>query len=72
MGLGVGKDVYVIEILESFYVEIIIFPIIFGGQTPPGSWCLPAPNKTIPESTRFLHFAACPGLFQAKKYPSVS
>ena len=35
MVLCVGKEFYVIQILEFFYVEIIIFPIIFGGQTPP-------------------------------------
>ena len=35
MVLCVGKEFYVIQILELFYVEIIIFPIIFGGQTPP-------------------------------------
>ena len=34
MVLCVGKEFYVIQILELFYVEIIIFPIIFGGQTP--------------------------------------
>lgn len=35
MVLGMGKEFYVIQILESFYVEIIIFPVIFDGQTPP-------------------------------------
>lgn len=35
MVLCVGKEFYVIQILESFYVEIIIFPVIFDGQTPP-------------------------------------
>ena len=35
MVLYVGKEFYVIQILESFYVEIIIFLVIFGGQTPP-------------------------------------
>ena len=34
MVLCVGKEFYVIQILELFYVEIIIFPVIFGGQTP--------------------------------------
>ena len=34
MVLCVGKEFYVIQILESFYVEIIIFPVIFDGQTP--------------------------------------
>ena len=34
MVLYVGKKLYVIQILESFYVEIIIFPVIFDGQTP--------------------------------------
>ena len=32
MVLCVGKLVYVIQILELFYVEIIIFPVIFDGQ----------------------------------------
>ena len=32
--LCVGKEFYIIQILELFYVEIIIFPIIFDGQTP--------------------------------------
>ena len=36
MVLCVGKEFYVIQILELFYVEIIIFPVIFDGQTPPG------------------------------------
>ena len=35
MVLCVGKEFYVIQILELFYVEIIIFPVIFDGQTPP-------------------------------------
>ena len=35
MVLYVGKEFYVIQILELFYVEIIIFPVIFDGQTPP-------------------------------------
>ena len=35
MVLCVGKEFYVIQILEFFYVEIIIFPVIFDGQTPP-------------------------------------
>ena len=35
MVLYVGKKLYVIQILESFYVEIIIFPVIFDGQTLP-------------------------------------
>ena len=34
MVLYVGKEFYVIQILELFYVEIIIFPVIFDGQTP--------------------------------------
>ena len=34
MVLYVGKEFYVIQILESFYVEIIIFLVIFDGQTP--------------------------------------
>ena len=34
MVLCVGKEFYVIQILELFYVEIIIFPVIFDGQTP--------------------------------------
>ena len=38
MVLCVGKEFYVIQILESFYVEIIIFPVIFDGQTPSGSY----------------------------------
>ena len=38
MVLYVGKEFYVIQILELFYVEIIIFPVIFGGQTPPGKF----------------------------------
>ena len=33
MVLCVGKEFYVIQILELFYVEIIIFPVIFDGQT---------------------------------------
>ena len=37
MVLYVGKEFYVIQILESFYVEIIIFPVIFDGQTPLGA-----------------------------------
>ena len=32
--LCVGKEFYIIQILELFYVEIIIFPVIFDGQTP--------------------------------------
>mgnify|MGYP000538696132 CR=1 FL=1 len=36
MVLCVGKEFYVIQILELFYVEIIIFPVIFDGQTPLG------------------------------------
>ena len=35
MVLYIDNEFYVIQILESFYVEIIIFPIIFGGQIPP-------------------------------------
>ena len=35
MVLCVDKEFYVIQILELFYVEIIIFPVIFDGQTPP-------------------------------------
>ena len=38
MVLYVGKKLYIIQILESFYVEIIIFPVIFDGQTPPGAF----------------------------------
>ena len=34
MVLCVGKEFYVIKILELFYVEIIIFPVIFDGLTP--------------------------------------
>ena len=34
MVLCVGKKIYIIKILESFYVEIIIFLVIFDGQTP--------------------------------------
>ena len=34
MVLYVDNEFYVIQILESFYVEIIIFPVIFDGQTP--------------------------------------
>ena len=34
--IAVGKEFYVIQILELFYVEIIIFPVIFDGQTPLG------------------------------------
>ena len=37
MVLYVGKEFYVIQILELFYVEIIIFPVIFDGQTPLGA-----------------------------------
>ena len=37
MVLCVGKEFYVIQILELFYVEIIIFPVIFDGQTPLGA-----------------------------------
>ena len=33
--LKLASTFYVIQILESFYVEIIIFPVIFDGQTPP-------------------------------------
>ena len=32
MVLCVGKEFYVIQILELFYVEIIIFPVIFDGN----------------------------------------
>ena len=32
--LYIDNEFYVIQILESFYVEIIIFPVIFDGQTP--------------------------------------
>ena len=32
MVLCMGKECYVISILEFFYVKIIIFPIIFGGH----------------------------------------
>ena len=35
MVLCIDKKLYVIQILESFYVEIIIFPVIFDGQTLP-------------------------------------
>lgn len=35
MVLYIDNEFYVIQILESFYVEIIIFPVIFDGQTPP-------------------------------------
>ena len=38
MVLCVGKEFYVIQILELFYVEIIIFPVIFDGQTPPAKY----------------------------------
>ena len=31
-----GKKIYVIYSLEFFYVEIIILPVIFDGQTPLG------------------------------------
>ena len=34
MVLYIDNEFYVIQILESFYVEIIIFPVIFDGQTP--------------------------------------
>ena len=34
MVLYVDNEFYVIQILESFYVEFIIFPVIFDGQTP--------------------------------------
>ena len=33
MVLYIDNEFYVIQILESFYVEIIIFPVIFDGQT---------------------------------------
>ena len=32
MVLCVGKEFYVIQILELFYVEIIIFPVIFRSE----------------------------------------
>ena len=32
---SIDNEFYVIQILELFYVEIIIFPVIFDGQTPP-------------------------------------
>ena len=35
MVLYIDNEFHVIQILESFYVEIIIFPVIFDGQTPP-------------------------------------
>ena len=38
MVLYIDNEFYVIQILESFYVEIIIFPVIFDGQTPPDSF----------------------------------
>ena len=31
MVLYVGKEFHIIQILEFFYVEIIIFPVIFDG-----------------------------------------
>lgn len=34
MVLYIDNEFYVIQILESFYVEFIIFPVIFDGQTP--------------------------------------
>ena len=34
MVLYIDNEFYVIQILELFYVEIIIFPVIFDGQTP--------------------------------------
>ena len=36
MVLYIDNEFYVIQILELFYVEIIIFPVIFDGQTPLG------------------------------------
>lgn len=38
MVLYIDNEFYVIQILESFYVEIIIFPVIFDGQTPMWSY----------------------------------
>ena len=40
MVLYIDNEFYVIQILESFYVEIIIFPVIFDGQTPMLSICV--------------------------------
>lgn len=40
MVLYIDNEFYVIQILESFYVEIIIFPVIFDGQTPMWSLAL--------------------------------
>ena len=36
MVLYIDNEFYVIQILESFYVEIIIFLVIFGEQTSTG------------------------------------
>ena len=76
MVLYIDNEFYVIQILESFYVEIIIFPVIFDGQTPMlfvppckhGTVC----GKTIIMLADFVHsspghsftfcrFYRCPG-----------
>lgn len=49
MVLCVGKEFYVIQILELFYVEIIIFPVIFDGQTPPAFLPASLPAFTFAE-----------------------
>ena len=54
MVLYVGKEFYVIQILESFYVEIIIFPVIFGGQTPPVK--THKKIRSLNTYTRYSHF----------------
>ena len=61
MVLYIDNEFYVIQILESFYVEIIIFPVIFDGQTP--MWSL---NSYIQMLYAADHSSCPAGRFQGR------
>ena len=52
MVLYIDNEFYVIQILESFYVEIIIFLVIFDGQTPMLQCCLCHPVSMVPSAAK--------------------
>ena len=56
MVLYIDNEFYIIQILESFYVEIIIFPVIFDGQTPMWSWEKVPKKKDSGRNDRSLLF----------------
>ena len=56
---SIDNEFYVIQILELFYVEIIIFPVIFNDQTPSGRRLLDAICPIDPNVTQLCLIWTC-------------